>query len=109
MNTVLCEVSGEKNHPNPFPTATYSQPELTTKNRGPCPAPTSFKGFFPANVVYCTILVRDELMNFSIYFSMVQTKTEPMQEKHCENCIAQVVCWYSVWLVLLVLLVLVVK
>ena len=75
----------------PFSNCTYWQPELT-KKRGPCPAPTSFKGFFPANVVYWTILVRDELMNFGIYFSLVQTKTEPMQQKtlwklHCASCL----------------------
>ena len=77
LNTVLCEVGGEKNNQTLFQLHLL-QPELQ----------------FPASTNLSSDLA--EAMT-----ALDGKKT--YKKKHSENCIAQVLYWYSVWLVLLVL------
>ena len=93
LNTVLCEVSGEKKPSKPFSNCTYWQPELTKKQRA-LSRTNQLQGIFSGqhSLLNYTCPRRVDEFNFGIYFSLVQTKTEPMQEKtlwklRCASCL----------------------
>ena len=77
----------------PFSNCTYWQPELAKKQRA-LSRTNQLQGIFSGqhSLLNYTCPRRVDEFNFGIYFSLVQTKTEPMQEKtlrklHCASCL----------------------